>query len=248
MTGAPQVLAIIPARSGSKGLPGKNTRAFAGLPLIAHSILFAGMCPEITRCVVSTDSSEIAEVAKQHGGEVPFLRPTELAQDSSPLFPTLRHALLKMEELDRVSYDYVVLLDPTSPAREPADVSGAIDRLIATPSASGIVSASEPDFNPIWHCVVEKDGWMTDLIPEGSDLQRRQDVPRVLRINGALYIWRSEFVRSDHASWRKDGKHLVYEIPEVRAMSIDQLFEFERAELMVTSGLVHFPWLPGECR
>ena len=243
MTGAPQVLAVIPARGGSKGLPGKNTRSFAGLPLIAHSILFARMCPEITRCVVSTDSSEIAEVAKQHGGEVPFLRPAELAQDSSPLFPTLRHALLQMEEFDHTSYDYVVLLDPTSPAREPSDISGALASLAGAPSASGVVSVSEPDFNPMWNCVVEKEGWMADLIPEGARFQRRQDVPRVLRINGALYIWRAEFVRKERSSWRSEGRHLMYEIPERRAMSIDHMFEFQRAELMVTAGLISFPWL-----
>lgn len=248
MTGAPRVLAVIPARGGSKGLPGKNTRSFAGLPLIAHSILFAGMCAEITRCVVSTDSDEIAAVSRQHGGEVPFLRPAELAQDSSPLFPTLRHALLNIEALEKKSYDYVVLLDPTSPAREQSDVSGALGRLIATPSANGIVSASEPDFNPIWHCVVEKEGWMTDLIPEGAHLHRRQDVPRVLRINGALYIWRSEFVRTERTNWRSEGRHLMYEIPEKRAMSIDHMFEFQRAELMVTAGLISFPWLQRECQ
>lgn len=97
MSAAEPVLAVIPARGGSKGLPGKNIRPFAGLPLIAHSILLAKMCPEIDRCVVSTDSEEIAQVARRFEAEVPFLRPGELARDGTPMWPVLRHALEAVE-------------------------------------------------------------------------------------------------------------------------------------------------------
>lgn len=243
MTNGPRTLAIIPARGGSKGLPGKNTRMFAGLPLIVHSVRFAGMCPEITRCIVSTDSEEIAAVARQHGAEIPFIRPKELAQDSSSLFPVLCHALAAIEEEEQAEYDYVVLLDPTSPAREPEDVRRAFARLRDAPAADGAISVSEPDFNPIWHCVTEADGWMTPLIPAGESFERRQDVPRVFRINGALYVWRSAFVRSAPQSWRANGRHVVCEIPELRAMSIDTLEEFRHAELLIESGLIKLPWL-----
>ena len=98
MMGTDRVLAIIPARGGSKGLPGKNVRPLAGLPLIAHSIRFAKTCPEIDTCIVSTESQDIAEAARQLGGSVPFMRPTELAQDDTPTWPVLRHALSWMEE------------------------------------------------------------------------------------------------------------------------------------------------------
>src|SRR5262249_42221360 len=90
-------LAIVPARGGSKGLPGKNIRMLAGLPLIAHALACARMVPRIRRTIVSTDSEEIAEVARAHGGEVPFLRPPELAQDTSPMMPVLAHALDEVE-------------------------------------------------------------------------------------------------------------------------------------------------------
>jgi CMP-N,N'-diacetyllegionaminic acid synthase len=242
MSNTGRALAVIPARGGSKGLPGKNIRSFAGLPLIAHSILFAKMCPEITRCIVSTDSPEIADVARQHGADVPFMRPQELAEDSSPLFPVLGHALAFAEGAEQTRYDYVVLLDPTSPARDPEDIRHAFSRLRDVASADGVVSVSEPHFNPIWHCVTEKDGWMTELIPSGQLFERRQDVPRVFRINGALYVWRAAFVRSVPQSWRASGKHLTCEIPELRAMSIDTLEEFRHAELLVESGLVNLPW------
>jgi CMP-N,N'-diacetyllegionaminic acid synthase len=235
------MLAIIPARRGSRGLPGKNIRPFAGLPLIAHSILFTRMCPEIDRCIVSTEDPEIADVARRFGAEVPFMRPADMAQDNSPIFPVLRHALQVLEKTGSF-FDYVTLLEPTTPAREPNDVASALELLKITPSADGIVSVSQPYFNPIWTCVVNRDGWMADLISVGSQFDRRQDVPSVFRINGALYIWRAEFIRKHETSWRNNSKHLMYKIPEMRAMSIDSLDDFKHAELMVKSGLVRLPW------
>src|SRR5689334_19934277 len=162
MNAAAEVLAVIPARGGSKGLPGKNIRVFAGLPLIAHSILYARMCPQLGRIVVSTDSAEIAAVAAEYDAKPPFIRPAVLAEDHTPMIPVLQHALSSMEKIERTTFQYVVLLDPTSPGREPADVSEAFQRLKNNPSADGIVSVSRPDFNPLWNCVIEKDGWMDD--------------------------------------------------------------------------------------
>lgn len=237
-----RLLAVIPARGGSKGLPGKNIRPFVGMPLIAHSILFANMCPEIDRCLVSTDSEEIADVARQFGAEVPFVRPQELAQDDTPLWPVLRHALALVEQEEHRPYDLLLLLDPTSPAREPEDVTRALRRLEEVPSADGIVSVSRPDFNPLWHCVVEQDGWMTDWVDQAKLCERRQDVRMVYWINGALYLWRSTFVRTEAHRWRA-GRHLLHEIPESRAMSIDTAEGFARAEALVSAGLIAFPWL-----
>ncbi len=238
------MLAVIPARGGSKGMPGKNVKPFAGLPLIAHSILFAKMCPEITRTIVSSDALEIAEIARSVGGDVPFLRPGVLAQDDTPLWPVLRHALTWAEAEERAPYEFVLLLDPTSPAREPRDVAESLRRLLAAPGADGVIGVSRPDFHPIWHSVIERDGWMADLHPEATTVNRRQGLPTVYRINGSLYLWRAAFVRRlEEGHWRRNGKHLMHEIPERRAMSIDTGDEFERAEALVKSGLVTFPWL-----
>lgn len=245
MTEQTRLLAVIPARGSSKGLPGKNIRPFAGLPLIAHTVLFAKMCPEIERCIVSTDSAEIAEVARQFGADVPFLRPAELAQDDTPLWPVLRHALAQSEQQERSRYDILVLLDPTSPSREPSDLTGALRRLTSAPAADGVIGVSQPDFNPLWNCVIERDGWMADLVEGGSRFDRRQDAPIAYRINGSMYLWRTAFVRRQERSWRQTGRFLMYEIPELRAMSIDTAGEFERAELLVRSGLITLPWLSG---
>src|ERR1700756_3876530 len=96
------VLAVIPARGGSRGLPDKNIALLAGLPLISHSIRLSKLCAEIAKCVISTDSERIAAVARDYGGDVPFLRPAELAKDETPMWPVLRHALAEMELRDRV--------------------------------------------------------------------------------------------------------------------------------------------------
>lgn len=238
-----RLLAVIPARGGSKGLPGKNIRPFLGLPLIAHTIHFAKQCPEITRCIVTTDSPAIAEVARQYGGDVPFLRPTELAQDGTPMWPVLRHALAQAEAQDG-PYDALLLLDPTSPTRELSDVGEALRRLEERPDADGIISVSQPDANPIWHCVVDRAGWMADLIDGGSRFACRQELPVVYHINGLIYIWRAAFMRRvEKDFWRDEGRFLMHETPELRAVSIDTPDQCDRAELLVKGGVIRLSWL-----
>lgn len=237
-----RVLAVIPARGGSRGLPGKNVRKLAGLPLIAHSIRFARLCPGIDRCVVSTDSPEIARVARRHGGDVPFLRPSALARSTTPMWPVLRHALATVEKLEGRRYDALVLLDPTSPLRLPEDAARALARLGAAPAADGVVAVSEPDFSPIWHTVVERGGWMKDLHARGAGITRRQQAPTVYRINGLIYAWRAPFVRRSQG-WRGKGRHAPLVVPESRAASIDDLDQFRRVEALVRAGLVRLPWL-----
>ena len=145
MSNAKRLLAVIPARGGSKGLPDKNIRPLSGMPLIAHTINFARLCPEIDRCVVSTESQEIADVANGHGADVPFLRPPELALDETPICPVLRHALDQVEKEEGSTYDYLMLLDGTSPVREPRDIAEAFTKLQAAPEADGIIGVSQPE-------------------------------------------------------------------------------------------------------
>ncbi|HUE85071.1 MAG TPA: acylneuraminate cytidylyltransferase family protein [Vicinamibacterales bacterium] len=244
--GAARVLAVIPARGGSKGLPGKNIRPLAGLPLIAHSLACARACQTISRTIVSTDSAEIANVARAHGGDAPFVRPAELADDTTPMWPVLRHALAFVESEERQPYDVLVLLDPTSPGRLPGDITAAVQRLDATPEADGIIGVSRPEFNPLWHCVVERGGWMADLNPDAATYARRQDVPTVYRINATLYAWRARFVRAEAADWRANGRNLLYELPEARAIHIDDADEFAKAEALIAAGLIALPWLPAQ--
>jgi CMP-N,N'-diacetyllegionaminic acid synthase len=240
------VLAVIPARGGSKGLPGKNIRTFAGLPLIAHSISLARLCPEIDRCIVSTDSEQIASVAREHGGEVPFLRPAELSQDTTPTWPVLQHALREMEAREKMHFETLLLLDPTSPGRLPEDVTRALGMLEADPHAVGVVAVSEPHFNPRWTCVEDRDGYMVQSFPSGQTYLRRQDVPRTYRINALLYLWRRDHVLTETEHCMHTKPHLMLLVQEERAVHIDGHHDFRIAELMVREGLVTFPWLRRE--
>jgi CMP-N,N'-diacetyllegionaminic acid synthase len=234
------LLAIIPARGGSKGLPRKNVLPFMGHPLIAHSIMLAQMCPEIDQLVVSTDSDEIAIVAHKYGADV-IARPVELAQDITPMWPVLQHALNAVEQLDDRQYGSLMLIDPTSPSRLPEDVAGFAKCLANNPEADGVVCVSQPEFSPFWHCVIEKDGWMADLIPGADSFTRRQDLPTTYRINGLLYLWRRSHVLGA-SNWRQ-GRLLKYEVPEHRTIHIDDVYEMRKAELLVKNGLIEFPWL-----
>lgn len=237
------ILAIIPARGGSKGLPGKNIRPLGGLPLIAHSIRLAKMCPEISRTIVTTDSEEIAAVAREYGADVPFLRPAELAQDETPMWPVLRHALSAVEAAEGRRYGGVLLLDPTSPGRVPADVAQAVAALQADANAMGVIAVSEPHFNPRWVCVeTATDGYMRQSFPDTKVYTRRQDVPPTYRINGCLYLWRRNHL-ADSAEMRLyELPHRMVVIPEERAVHIDELHDFRIAEILVREKLIRFPW------
>jgi N-acylneuraminate cytidylyltransferase len=241
-----RVLAVIPARGGSKGLPGKNIRPLWGLPLIAHSIRAAALTPEVTRCLVTTDSEQIADVARAHGGEAPFLRPAELAADDTPMAPVVRHALEWAEREEGDAYDAVLLLDPTSPARVPAQLAEAARRLATTPALDGVISVSEPTFNPVWVGVRPddtRDGALTRYFESGTGVTRRQDVGRFLRINGNFYLWRADFVRRLESSWFDEGTHEGLEIPEAQAFSIDDEYEFRLIEALIGAGLITLPWV-----
>ena len=233
------VLALVPARGGSKGLPGKNVRHLAGRPLVAHAVALARHCPEVAQVVCSTDSEEIAAAAREAGACVPFMRPDELCTDTAAMWPVVQHALEEMSRIDGVAYGSVLLVDPTTPGRLPSDVTAAVQKLEADESSDGVIGVSEPEFNPIWYCVVERDGVMSDLMPEARTYVRRQDVPRVFRINGALYLWRSDFIRAVD-NWR-DGRLLMHEIPESRAVNIDTLEDFQAAERAVAEGKIVLP-------
>jgi N-acylneuraminate cytidylyltransferase len=234
-------IAIIPARGGSKGLPGKNVRLLGGLPLIAHSIRFARLCPGIERCIVSTDSEEIAKVARDAEGDVPFLRPSELAGDSTPMLPVLQHAIRQMELLAENRYELVILLQPTSPFRLPEDVSRALQVMEQDSKAIGVVAVSEPSFNPRVVCVEEMNGYLAWAF-DGGKYARRQDADPVYRINGMLYVWRRDHLMHSSAEQLFAAPHRILIIPEERALDIDTLHDFQVGEALLQSGMLQLPW------
>lgn len=238
------ILCVIPARGGSKGLPGKNIKPLLSHPLIAHSIMCAKMCSLLDKVIVSTDDEQIAKIAKEYGAEVPFKRPKELASDDAGMIPVLQHSLIECEKNYKKKFKSLLLLDPTSPGRFPEDIEKAASLLEANIDADGAIGVSEPEFNPFWHCVIEKNGFMNPLIEGAGKFKRRQEVPKVFRINASIYIWRRDFLLSEKAlKWIDEGKNLMVEIPEIRAFHIDHIEDFDKAKALLEAGIVKLPWI-----
>ncbi|MBI2677662.1 MAG: acylneuraminate cytidylyltransferase family protein [Candidatus Koribacter versatilis] len=239
-----RLLAVIPARGGSKGLPGKNIRSLAGVPLLVHAIELARHSPEVTDTLISTDSDEIAEVARSAGAEVPFLRPEELARDDTPTLPVLQHAVRWHEEAIGKRVDSVLLLQPTGPLRLPEDIRAAVHALAADPQAVGAIAVSEMPFHPRYVCAEDDGrGYLRRAFPDAPQVTRRQDLPAIYRINGMLYLWRRDYLMSVSAIDLKTAPHRTLLLPKERAIDIDDEYDFRLAEWTLASGLVTLPWL-----
>jgi N-acylneuraminate cytidylyltransferase len=192
----PEVLALIPARGGSKSIPRKNLLPLAGQPLIAHTIGHARASACITRIVVSTDDDEIARVARDHGAEVPFMRPAELAEDLSPDIDVFRHALVTLREREGYRCDVVVHLRPTGPVRDPARIDEAIGMFLAHPDADSLRSVSPASESPykMWQVT---GGLLEPVVRLGegeSYCLPRQALPQVFWQNGYVDIVRPAVV------------------------------------------------------
>jgi CMP-N,N'-diacetyllegionaminic acid synthase len=197
MTSRPEVLALIPARGGSKGIPRKNLLRIAGKPLIAYSIEQALASRHITRTIVSTDDPEIAEGAREYGAEVPFMRPAEFAQDGSTDLEVFRHALVTLHTSESYACECVVHLRPTGPVRQVARIDEAIEIFLRTPDADSLRSVTSPAQTPYKMWRVEA-GYLQPLLavegePEAHSMPR-QSLPEVFWQNGYVDIIRPRVI------------------------------------------------------
>lgn len=181
-----KILAIIPARGGSRRLPGKNIKRLHGKPLLQWAIESVSGVKDINRVIVSTDCPEIAEIAEKSGAEVPFIRPAELASSTSPSVDVIKHAL-QFYEAQGEHFDYVLLLQPTSPIRNAQHTQGAIE-LLKEKHADAVVSVCECDHSPLWSNTLPDDQSMESFIRPELKNTRSQDLPDYFRLNGAIYI------------------------------------------------------------
>jgi CMP-N-acetylneuraminic acid synthetase len=192
MTPSSGVFAVIPARGGSKGVPGKNLRPVAGYPLIAYSIVAATLCPSIDRAIVSTDSHEIAGIARTFGAEVPFLRPSEYAQDRSPDIDFVLHLLRWLEVQEDSVPAHLVNLRPTTPLRDPSVVDSAISAIRSRPEATSLRSV-HPLAEPPQKMMGIRDGFLTGLFPDDPRPEYfnlpRQAFPPAYHPNGYVDIY-----------------------------------------------------------
>jgi len=236
-----EVLALIPARGGSKSIPHKNIRSFAGHPLIAYSIA-AGLAAEsVTRLLVSTDDEEIAAIARKYGAETPFLRPAELSQDNTPDLPVFQHALQWLEENEGYRPEILVQLRPTSPLRRVWHIDQSIYQLLAHPEADAIRTVCEPFQNPFKMWQIDPEGFMQPLIH--TEYQEAYNMPRQLL--PAVY-WQTGYV---DAAWRDTiiekasmtGERILpLVIPPNDWIDIDSADDWRRAERMLEGGEITF--------
>lgn len=224
---AMKILGIIPARGGSQGVPRKNIKNLCGLPLIAYTIKAAAKSRLITDCVVSTDDEQIREVALAHGGWAPFLRPQELATHKALAVPTIQHAVAECEKLKGFNYDYIIMLQPTSPLKTAEDLDTALSRLIEE-DADGIISVVDVDN---WHPMKMKkfvDNHLVDYQKPPFENPPRQLLPDVFMVNGALYATKRNVFMNDGTFQGKNC--LGHVMPPERSVNIDTELDFIAAE------------------
>lgn len=227
------VLAVITARGGSKGIPQKNLSTILGKPLIAYTIEAALQARNLTRTIVSTDDKTIAQVSEQYGAEVPFLRPQLLAIDTAATIAVLQHAVTSLAEQDHYSTDIVVCLQPTSPLRSAEDIDHAV-MLCLSSGADSVVSLCPAKHHPFWMKKIVN-GRVHPLLEEDEQyFTRRQDLPPVYQLNGALYVTRTKVLLQEN---RMLGEHTVpYIMPEDRSIDIDTQIDLRIAECILQRG------------
>ncbi|MBD3920701.1 acylneuraminate cytidylyltransferase family protein [Paenibacillus sp. PR3] len=220
-----KVLGIIPARGGSKGVPMKNTRLFNGKPLIAWAIEAAKRSRYLDRVIVSSDNEDIMRIAREWDGDVPEARPEELARDDSTSIDVVLHLLDQFP-----GYDYVVLLQPTSPFRTTADIDGCIQMCLTT-GAPAAVSVTEPEQSPYWMFKLNSAGRLDPLVQRESTVLRRQDLPTVYSLNGAVYVASVEWFQQSKAF--VTDQTVGYVMDQDRSLDIDTEQDFIVGEALI---------------
>lgn len=218
------LLALIPARGGSKGIPRKNIRSFSGKPLLQWTIEAALMSSSVDHVVVSTDDPEIADIARACGAQVPFLRPLELASDAAPAIGTVLHALAQLPKVCDI-----LLLQPTSPLRSVEDIQGII-KLYRDSKIQSIVSVSRSHKHPAWMYSLSSDN-ILQALAEFPVADCRQQLPPAYVLNGALYLASRTFLERHHGFLSSNTMGFV--MPPERSVDIDTLIDWRWGEFLL---------------
>jgi len=224
------ILGIIPARSGSKGIFNKNLALLANKPLIEYTIDAAIQSNSINRLIVSTDSPEIAAISQRCGAETPFLRPAEIAQDDTPGIEPVLHALEWLNVSERYEPNFVMLLQPTSPLRTAIDIQAAI-QLAKDKNADAVVSVTPVKQHPYWMKAIGDEGTLKDFILEQPPNTRRQDLPPLYALNGAVYLARRPTLLN-HRTFL-GPRTFGYVMPPERSIDIDTPWDLHLADLII---------------
>lgn len=236
MKNLPKVLAVIPARGGSKGVPRKNIRSVCGKPMIAYTIETALAAQDLFyRIIVSTDDEEIADVARRYGAAVPFLRPAELAGDTVPTVPVLQHAARFVEQQDNIRLDWLCLLQPTDPLRTVEDIKMAM-RLGQAGDCDSVISVVQVSaVHPILMKRIEGDKLLPYCIEEKEGTRRQEYQPPAYMRNGAIYLTRRDVLMERSSIWGDVIR--PYIMPPQRSVGVDSELDLKLVELLMQEQL-----------
>jgi len=226
-----KILAIIPAREGSKGLKNKNIASLNGVPLIGYTIKSALQSKYIDNVIVSTDSQKIRLVSLKYGAGVPFLRPKRLATDHAKVITAIVHSIKKLKEMGK-EYDIIILLQTTSPLRKVSDIDGAIDFFIKN-KYKGLASVTEVIKHPILMRKIGKNNKLIRVLNKASDV-RRQDMDKYYYIDGAIYINK---ISEINESTSLNDNHLGYIMSQRKLVDIDEAIDLTIAEAIIKKNL-----------
>jgi CMP-N,N'-diacetyllegionaminic acid synthase len=226
-----KLLAIIPARGGSKRLPRKNVLDLAGKPLIAWTIDAALQSKYIDRIVVSTDDQEIADVSKQYGADIPFMRPDKLATDGATSVDVVLHLLDQLETDEE--YDYIILLQPTSPLRTTQNIDESVE-LLQSKNSDSVISVCKAEHSPLWCNTLPEDDDLCGFITESIVNKRSQDLEQYYRLNGAIYLCCINSLKKESTFFLKSNC-LAYKMEQEQSVDIDTKVDFMLAEILVAS-------------
>lgn len=224
-----RVLGLIPARGGSKGLPGKNTRDLCGKPLIAWTIDAARASSCLDAVVVSTDDSSIAAIAAKYGAEVPFLRPADLAGDTASSIDVVIHAIDALAAEGRV-FDLVVLLEPTSPLREASDIDNGVSRMLSMGAGAVVSVCRAESAHPAFMYRQRADERLVPFMERQPTGLRRQEIEPLYFLEGSLYASRIDVLRTKCSFYHDDT--IAYEVPKWKSIEIDDLDDFLMVEAL----------------
>lgn len=230
-----EILAVIPARGGSKGVPRKNICKLNGKPLIAYTIEEAKKSRYISRIIVSTEDREIADISKIYGAETPFFRPLELASDLSPSIDTIIHAINWLSENEGYKPEYICVLQCTTPLKRVNDIDGIIEKLLST-GMDGAISVCEAESHPYWMQVFNGDR-LEHFIKQESPTLRRQDLPAVYKLNGAVWVVRTSAVLSEKSLMVKNRTGYVMDAQD--SIDIDTEMDFKYVEMLIKERELH---------
>ena len=225
-----RILAIIPARGGSKRLPRKNILNLAGKPLIAWSIESALASKYIDRVIVSSDDDEIAAISEKYGADVPFMRPADLATDESTSIDVVLYTIEALRGIDE-QYDYVILLQPTSPLRQAKHIDDSISQMI-NKGSDAIISVCESEHHPLWNNTLDSDMSMDNFLEASIRNKRSQDLEKQDRINGSIYISSIEKLKKENSFFLRKNCS-AYIMNQDVSIDIDKKIDLDLASLIL---------------